>query len=163
MESQPRTGLRSQASRAAPWTATLTRDSTLSLTAALGGPAIVASLVTAQWGEAGAAIGVTAVAVAVQAAGRAANGRLRLLNRRQLLLAQLVVAILLAGVLIELVIPASFALYIPVVGIAEEMVKSGYVHAGCLCAIHGEARCRTESPDCKARAARRPLGALRRQ
>lgn len=132
LDSQRRLSAASRAPRATPpWTARLARDPTLALTAALGGPAIIAAVVTAQWGEAGAAVAVTAAAVALQFISRAANRWHRTLNRRRLLLVQLGIALLLAAVLIELVIPASFALYIPVVGIAAALgAREGIVIGG---------------------------------
>ena len=111
--------------------ARFSRDPALALTAALGGPAILASFVTAQWNEAAMAFTVTAVAVALQALGRAANRWHRVLNRRQLVLGQLGIALLLAATLIEMVIPASFALYIPVVGMAAALgLQEGVVIGG---------------------------------
>lgn len=107
--------------RAEAWPTRLIRDPTVPLTAALGGPAIVAAAVTGQWKEAVASVGVTAVAALLQALARVMNRRLRALTRRQLLLVQLAISLLLAAILIELVIPASFALYIPVVGIAAAL------------------------------------------
>src|SRR5512146_2065529 len=83
LDTDRRTGLRSQVALVAPLMARLTRDPALALTAALGGPAILASFVTAQWNEGAMALAATAVAVALQTIGRAANRWHRVLNRRQ--------------------------------------------------------------------------------
>jgi diguanylate cyclase (GGDEF)-like protein len=118
-------------STASAWTGRVAGDPTLALTAALGSPAILAAVVTSQWGEVGAAVAATAAAVALQFSVRAANRWHHTLHRRQVLLVHLGVALLLAAVLIELVIPASFALYVPVVGMAAALgAREGVVIGG---------------------------------
>ena len=155
MESLRSGVLRADATPVASLTTRLTRDPALALTAALGGPAILASLVTGQWSETAASVGATAAAVALQAVVRTANRRRRVVGRRQLQLVRLGIALVLAAVLIELVTPASFALYVPVVGMAAALgMREGVVIGGAavlLYLVPVAARGGGESPDVFAR------------
>ena len=99
----------------------LLRNAPVVLTALLGIPATLAGLVGGRFEAAGIAVLATLVAGVAQAVLSWVARRLRIIGRRDLRLVNLMVAMGLAAVLIELVIPASFALYIPVVGLAAAL------------------------------------------
>jgi len=91
------------------------------LTALLGVPAALAGLVAGRYEAAGIAVLVSIAAALVQAVVDMAARRFRPRRRREVRLVHLLVAMALAAVLIQLVIPASFSLYIPVVGLAAAL------------------------------------------
>ena len=114
-EAWPRPTQRAQVARFAR---KLRRDPAIALTLALGLPAFAAALVASRPDAALRALAIAALAGVAQLTLRVVNARLRYLRQSDLVLAQLALGLLLAAILIQAVIPASFALYIPVVAIA---------------------------------------------
>ena len=96
----------------------LPRDPAPLLTFALGLPALAAAVVIGDPRAVLATIAASSGAGVAQAVIAWAARRFFNLTRARINFARLAVALLLATVLIELVIPASFSLYIPVVGLA---------------------------------------------
>ncbi|HSL77344.1 MAG TPA: sensor domain-containing diguanylate cyclase [Candidatus Limnocylindrales bacterium] len=99
------------------------------LTAGLGAPAIAAALASGRLHAALVSAILAAAGAAVQWLVALTGWRARVSSGRVTWL-QLTVAIVLAAILIELVIPASFSLYIPVVGLAAAIgIRQGLVIA----------------------------------
>lgn len=99
------------------------------LTAGIGAPAIAAALASGRAQAALMAALVAMVGAIVQWVIAVVGWQARVPSARVTWL-QLIVAIVLAAILIELVIPASFSLYIPVVGLAAAIgVRQGLVIA----------------------------------
>jgi diguanylate cyclase (GGDEF)-like protein len=96
----------------------LGREPAVPLTAALGLPSLFGAMVVDQPAVAVLTLAVWAGAVALQAVIAKANHRWRLASRRDAALAHLVVGLVLVALIIALVLPESFPLYVPVVAVA---------------------------------------------
>jgi diguanylate cyclase (GGDEF)-like protein len=110
------------------------RDPGTGLTLALGVPAIAAALAVGQFDAALLAALASVIAGGIQAV----MGRVYLRARRRrtaIRVARLLIALGLAGVVTSLAVPTSFALYVPVVGIAAAIGTSEAVIVGSLAVI----------------------------
>jgi diguanylate cyclase (GGDEF)-like protein len=106
----------------------LVRHPAAPLTLALGVPGLLAAGVVGRLDTAAIALGAILVAAVAQVLVAWINRRLVHRSRRALELAQLAIVLVLAATLAQVVIPSSFALYIPVVGVAAAMgMREGLV------------------------------------
>jgi diguanylate cyclase (GGDEF)-like protein len=104
------------------------RDPAVPLTVALGVPAVLAAVAGSRFDAALIALSATAAAALGQILIVVIERRARRHRRRNATLVQLVLGIVLAAVLSQAVIPASFGLYIPVVGLAAAIgLREGVV------------------------------------